>query len=146
MNWYTIGYICRLHSRNASAAFVKCNIETENIFKNLYSNFFFLQGTWEEGVFENLKWRRSAYSGKAWWSLLILVHSFHSPVVQMDGGSKGRKFINPIAFSWSFCIFLNSSFWFCPPIWLPCIKFELNNKRKRVFHSFSPPLIIMGGT
>ena len=48
------------------------------------------------------------------------------------GAFKGRKFIIFIVFSWSFSV-LNFSFWYCPHISQPYIKFELNNEI-RVFN------------
>ena len=71
------------------------------------------------------------FTNKIFWGMIksFSFSIFISYIYFSTVAFKGRKFIILIAFSWSFSIFLNSSFWSCPHIWQPYIKFELNNEK-----------------
>ena len=79
---------------------------------------------------------RQSFTNKIFWSMMksFSFSIFISYICFSTVAFKGRKLIILIAFSWSFSIFLNSSFWSCPHIWQPYIKFELNNEKPRVFN------------
>ena len=74
---------------------------------------------------------RQSFTNKIFWSMMksFSFSIFISYICFSTVAFKGRKLIILIAFSWSFSIFLNSSFWSCPHIWQPYIKFELNNEK-----------------
>ena len=79
---------------------------------------------------------RQSFANKIFQSMMksFSFSIFISYICFSTGAFNGRKFIILIPFSWSFSIFLNSSFWSCPHIWQPYIKFELNNEKYRVFN------------